>query len=365
LPARDLSSNLAHTFQADRENYFPVALRAEFEHAQASGEQAHSATKKFLAREEFTTEDLVPDDMEITRSARGPWVTHLIIASADGTAMISHADGVSVTVRACGTSQAIAQGIFDDIVRRIPKSKPKNGIQDVQIWYNGSNGARAKPLGIQVPSWKQIRRNYPPAVAARLDTLMQIARPTGKGKIILCHGEPGTGKTTAIRALARSWKRWCTTHYITDPENFFSSTEYLLEVIGEADDRPQRPKWSLLIAEDSDEFLRATAKREAGAALGRLLNLSDGILGQGTNLLILLTTNDHLDKLPPALVRPGRCLAQIEFARFTPAQATTWLPDEIPTPADPATLAELIELNKSNKRIRTGIAPVANIGAYL
>jgi ATP-dependent 26S proteasome regulatory subunit len=69
----------------------------------------------------------------------------------------------------------------------------------------------------------------------------------------------------------------------------------------------------LIVAEDSDEFLRLSARREAGAALGRLLNLTDGILGQGSNTLILLTTNELLENLHPALIRPGRCLAQIEF----------------------------------------------------
>ena len=276
--------------------------------------------------------------------------------------MVRHHNGDSVTVWVCGESVAVADAVFGEIVQRMPKSRPRNAIQDVQIWYNGNRGPQAKPVGIQAPTWKQIRRNYPPAVASQLDVLMRFARPTGRGKLILCHGEAGTGKTTAIRALARSWNRWCTTHYIADPENFFNSTEYLLEVLGDADDRPV---WRLLIAEDSDEFLRATARREAGAALGRLLNLSDGILGQGTNTLILLTTNDDLDKLHPALVRPGRCLAQIQFTRFTTAQATEWLPAGIRPPTDPPTLAELVELANSNKRIRTGIAAVPNTGAYL
>lgn len=83
----------------------------------------------------------------------------------------------------------------------------------------------------------------------------------------------------------------------------------MMDVLGKHTD-DESAKWQLLVAEDSDEFLRVSARRESGAALGRLLNLSDGILGQGSNTLILLTTNERLDRLHPALIRPGRCLAR-------------------------------------------------------
>jgi SpoVK/Ycf46/Vps4 family AAA+-type ATPase len=186
---------------------------------------------------------------------------------------------------------------------------------------------------------------------------------------MLWHGEPGTGKTTALRALIREWKDWCSIDYVADPERLFANTGYLLEVLSKAKaDAPADPntaRWRLLIAEDSDEFLRVSARKEAGAALGRLLNLTDGILGQASNALILLTTNERLDRLHPAVVRPGRCLAQVEFTRFSPAEAARWLPQDLARPAEPKTLAELIAYRSATKQIATGIAPVANIGAYL
>jgi hypothetical protein len=38
-----------------------------------------------------------------------------------------------------------------------------------------------------------------------------------------------------------------------------------------------------------------------------------------------VTTNDDLRQLHPAVSRPGRCLAKIEFAAFTPEEAEAWL----------------------------------------
>ena len=59
--------------------------------------------------------------------------------------------------------------------------------------------------------------------------------------------------------------------------------------------------------------------------LGRLLNLCDGILGHGLRVLVLLTTDEDLGQLHPAVTRPGRCLSQIEFEPLLIAAARRWL----------------------------------------
>src|SRR6185437_13489473 len=63
------------------------------------------------------------------------------------------------------------------------------------------------------------------------------------------------------------------------------------------------------------------AKERSGQGLARLLNLTDGLLGQGLSLLIVLTTNEPLERLHPAVVRPGRCIAQIEVGTLNEAEA--------------------------------------------
>ncbi len=42
------------------------------------------------------------------------------------------------------------------------------------------------------------------------------------GRLLLLHGEPGTGKTTALRALAQQWRSWCQVDCVLDPERLFS-----------------------------------------------------------------------------------------------------------------------------------------------
>jgi len=79
------------------------------------------------------------------------------------------------------------------------------------------------------------------------------------------------------------------------------------------------------VLEDTGELLAADAKERTGQGLSRLLNLVDGIIGQGLRVLVLVTTNEPLQRLHPAVARPGRCAARLEFEPFPAAEAVAWL----------------------------------------
>lgn len=85
------------------------------------------------------------------------------------------------------------------------------------------------------------------------------------------------------------------------------------------------PKARLLVLEDAGELVAADARAETGQALSRLLNVSDGLLGQGLDLCVLITTNEPIDRLHPAVLRPGRCAAQIEVPPLDVETANRWI----------------------------------------
>jgi hypothetical protein len=85
------------------------------------------------------------------------------------------------------------------------------------------------------------------------------------------------------------------------------------------------PHWRLLVLEDTGELLRPDAKSIIGQGLSRFLNVVDGLIGQGLRVLVLVTTNERLESMHPAVARPGRCAANIEFDPLTEAEASAWL----------------------------------------
>ena len=85
------------------------------------------------------------------------------------------------------------------------------------------------------------------------------------------------------------------------------------------------PHWRLLVLEDTGELLRPDAKSIIGQGLSRFLNVVDGLIGQGLRVLVLVTTNERIETLHPAVARPGRCAANIEFDPLGEDEAAAWL----------------------------------------
>jgi Domain of unknown function (DUF5925)/ATPase family associated with various cellular activities (AAA) len=263
-----------------------------------------------------------------------------------------------VHLQAAATSVAPIDELLERLHRDLPAPDPSSAHEvTVTFWTYGPQGPMPSWRSIAVPSWDEIRDNYAQATRAELERLMTGFQPAHGGQLVLWHGVAGTGKTFGLRALAWEWRDWCDFHYIVDPDTFFGQhADYLMSVLlqpeymgmgwssaqvmphvvmgrssvmiegdGDEPEEDAGKPWRVLVLEDTGELLTPDAKMVIGQGLSRFLNVVDGLIGQGLRVLVLVTTNEPIKKLHPAVARPGRCAANVEFTPLGADEAAGWL----------------------------------------
>lgn len=253
-----------------------------------------------------------------------------------------------LSVAAASADRSAIERVVAELRESFPLPDPSAAHEvPITFWTYTPNGAQPSFRTIGVPEWGQIAGNYSTQANEQLRAMMEDFQPSRGGQLILWHGEAGTGKTFALRALAWEWREWCQFHYIVDPDSFFGEhADYLISVLlqpavpmmlgqggfrgfvsydfdAENEDGLEKP-WRLLVLEDTGELLSADARDRAGQGLSRFLNVVDGLIGQGLRVLVLVTTNEPIRKLHPAVARPGRCAANIEFGPLGKDEASSW-----------------------------------------
>jgi len=274
-----------------------------------------------------------------------------VLVERDGlAALIDLGDG-RAALSVSGQDAADVDRFVVEVRDLLPRTAPDPEAPEVPVtfWSYHPAGVRSRRRRITVPPWADCMGNYPEATFRALKPLMDGFKPGAAGQLLLWHGEPGTGKTYALRALAWEWRDWCDLHYITDPEVLFGdNASYMLDVLLEddgpemlearavgdialdepepkIDERAADGRWRLLVLEDTGEMMSADARERTGQGLGRLLNVVDGLIGQGLRILVLVTTNERIGRLHPAVARAGRCASSIPFHALPYAEAVEWL----------------------------------------
>lgn len=261
----------------------------------------------------------------------------------------------------CGTvafavhsRDAGAPGLLAGLLKRLEPFKPVDKEED-GVWADFSfltaDGVERRTEFLRCPNWADVRANYPSAIRARLDSLLNLPEPWTHGRLIVWHGLPGTGKTWAIRSLLMHWRDRFDFSVVVDPELLARNPAYYYEMASPSRDTLNRrfihhrlhyeddlaaleedgvheepaPRRKVFIMEDCADLVLAQGRAENGEKIGRLLNMTDGLFGQGRQDLFLITFNEDEDRIDPAFLRPGRCLANLKFEKFEPKEAGEWL----------------------------------------
>lgn len=155
----------------------------------------------------------------------------------------------------------------------------------------------------------------------------------------ILHGEPGTGKTNLIRAIAGEYGMNIYTIDITKLSSKNITTAF-------SGIRPN----SIILLEDIDSSA-AVHDRDSGSheaednqeklALTSFLNVLDGVVSLD-QCLVFMTTN-HLEKLDPAVYRKGRVDYAIEVGYITKDTLATYVEKAFNTTVDKALLPEKVK----------------------
>jgi energy-coupling factor transporter ATP-binding protein EcfA2 len=161
--------------------------------------------------------------------------------------------------------------------------------------------------------------------------------------IILLHGEPGTGKTSLIKYIAKKVKKQILFVPPSMAESI-TSPSFIPFLMEHSD--------SILIIEDAERIL--TSREQQGSNLGvtNILNLSDGILGDCLNIQVVATFNTNLKNIDTALLRKGRLIAEYEFGKLNIEESNKLLnhlgKDNVTD--KPMTLTEIYNVDKEEFR---------------
>src|SRR4051794_7558048 len=152
----------------------------------------------------------------------GDGATALVRSEDELLILLAMSRGFSV-VAVAGADGIAVQRLSADLARRL-RDPERHDDETVPItfWAGGGRGPLTPRRRIAAPAWSDVAGNYASGTCAALRELMVASEP-GPGGLVLWHGAPGTGKSYALRSLAREWWGWCDTCVIADPETFLGA----------------------------------------------------------------------------------------------------------------------------------------------
>lgn len=229
---------------------------------------------------------------------------------------------------ALGRDRRILRQLIEDAVDRFGRDDPTTtviyGVDEYLDWDRLSRIHR-RPIDSVVLPDGVVEDLVADAARFLAGAAWHIERGIPWRRGYLLYGPPGTGKTSLVKALAGALDLDVAVVNLTSPR---LNDTGLCKLFAEA------PRRSVLLMEDVDAAFSLRTRQEVGSQVtfSGLLNAVDGVMSQEGHLLFM--TTNHLERLDPALIRPGRVDVRLETCLADPSMARRmfliFFPDQLP-----------------------------------
>jgi adenosyl cobinamide kinase/adenosyl cobinamide phosphate guanylyltransferase len=150
---------------------------------------------------------------------------------------------------------------------------------------------------IKLPKSINLELNYGKASAEKLEKITELMAKNKNG-LVLFSGDPGTGKSTFIKYLTTKTDRKVI-YLSSAAAEQLTNPDFLSFIMSHRN--------CILLLEDAEKVIRSRESSDSGA-VSNILNITDGILGDCLNIMIIATFNIERENIDSALVRKGRLL---------------------------------------------------------
>ena len=143
------------------------------------------------------------------------------------------------------------------------------------------------------------------------DKILKFLSNTNESGLIILNGIPGSGKTYFIRSLIYTLKD--IDFVFIDINDFYKICDNK-QYLGNLKD-------CILIIEDCEALIKDRNSSQFSQNISDLLQITDGLLGDGLNIKIICTFNTNVTNIDKALLRKGRIKLRYEFKELTEDKA--------------------------------------------